>query len=330
LLSWQAAVERQFRFDPSAPLPQNELLALGVKYRQRQQFLESELSKGAGNLRELTARAELDLGPVLSIKKQIAQAEADLSVFTGGTTLPTDTVALSPAVLVGLVVTAAVAMVIVLVIAWSQRGLTPSGTKMSARNDQTRYRPLVTDRRTNALNDTRATSQSPQPGPKPRVVSTQDAPSASPPPMPSEPAPEASKLETNSLHMKFAWIPPGSFLMGSPTGEVGRFEVEMQHRVTLTKGFYMGVYPVTQAEWQAVMGSNPSLFPGDSRPVERVSWNECQEFCRKLSAREGKTYRLPTEAEFEYACRAGTATAYCFGDDLAMLGEYAWFYDNSE
>jgi hypothetical protein len=99
--------------------------------------------------------------------------------------------------------------------------------------------------------------------------------------------------------------------------------------VKLTKGFWLGVYPVTQAEWQKVMGSNPSRFKGDSRPVEQVSWGDCQEFCRKLSAREGRTYRLPTEAEWEYACRAGTTTTYCFGDGVVNLGEYAWYGGNS-
>jgi formylglycine-generating enzyme required for sulfatase activity len=113
-------------------------------------------------------------------------------------------------------------------------------------------------------------------------------------------------------------------------GEKGRDDHEVQHRVTLTKGFWLGVYPVTQAEWQAVMKNNPSHFKGDNRPVEQVSWVDCQEFCAALSKREGKTYRLPTEAEWEYACRAGTTTAYCFGDDPAKLGEYAEFGGNSD
>jgi formylglycine-generating enzyme required for sulfatase activity len=134
---------------------------------------------------------------------------------------------------------------------------------------------------------------------------------------------------TNSLGMKFAWIPPGSFLMGSPPGEEGHNDYEVQHRVRLTSGFWLGIYPVTQKEWQTVMESNPSHFKGNDRPVEQVSWQDCQEFCRKLSAREGKTYRLPSEAEWEYACRAGTTTAYYFGDDPAMLDDYAWYSENS-
>jgi len=100
--------------------------------------------------------------------------------------------------------------------------------------------------------------------------------------------------------------------------------------VTLTRSFYMGKYPVTQREWAMVMGNNPSDFKGDTRPVENVSWNDCQEFIRKLNAREGTNkYRLPTEAEWEYACRAGSRIRFCFGDGDHLLSRYAWFDDNS-
>jgi formylglycine-generating enzyme required for sulfatase activity/tRNA A-37 threonylcarbamoyl transferase component Bud32 len=129
--------------------------------------------------------------------------------------------------------------------------------------------------------------------------------------------PQPGEVITNSLGMKFAWVPPGSFLMGSPPGEESRLDDETQHRVTLSKGFYLGVYPVTQAQWQAVMGSNPSRFQGDDRPVENISWEDCQEFCKKLAARDGKRYRLPTEAEWEYACRAGTTTPFSFGQTIS-------------
>jgi formylglycine-generating enzyme required for sulfatase activity len=117
--------------------------------------------------------------------------------------------------------------------------------------------------------------------------------------------------------------------MGSSPIEKDRSQDEAQHRVTLTKGFYLGVYEVTQAQWQAVMGGNPSFSKGDNLPVEGVTWDDCQEFCKKLSAQEGKSYRLPTEAEWEYGCRAGTTTAFCFGDEVSQLGEYAWYWDNS-
>jgi sulfatase modifying factor 1 len=123
---------------------------------------------------------------------------------------------------------------------------------------------------------------------------------------------------TNSLGMKFVWIPPGSFVMGSPENEIGRRDDETQHKVTLTKGFYMGVYTVTQEHWQALMGNNPSQFQGaENLLVERVSWNDCQNFIKKLREKDKKPYRLPTEAEWEYACRAGTTTPFFFGETLS-------------
>jgi uncharacterized protein (TIGR02996 family) len=118
---------------------------------------------------------------------------------------------------------------------------------------------------------------------------------------------------TNSIGMKFAWIPAGVFLMGSPPEEVGREDDETQHAVTLTRGFYLGIHAVTQAAWRAVMNSEPSRFVGDELPVDSVSWDDCQEFLRRLSARGSRAYRLPTEAEWEYACRAGTTTPFHFG-----------------
>ena len=102
---------------------------------------------------------------------------------------------------------------------------------------------------------------------------------------------------TNSIGMKFVWIPPGTFLMGSPKEEKERNAGEIQHTVKLTKGFYMGVYTVTQEQWQAVMGKNPSDFKGEKNlPVEMVSWDDCQEFIKKLREKDKKPYRLPTEA----------------------------------
>jgi uncharacterized protein (TIGR02996 family) len=122
---------------------------------------------------------------------------------------------------------------------------------------------------------------------------------------------------TNSIGMRFACIPPGTFLMGSPPTEKERNDDETQHRVTLTKGYFLAVYPVTQAQWQKVMGNNPSDFKGDDLPVEQVSWEDCREFCQKLSERDGKQYRLPTEAHWEYACRAGTTTPFYFGETIS-------------
>src|SRR5947209_3442846 len=134
--------------------------------------------------------------------------------------------------------------------------------------------------------------------------------------------PSAQPL-TNSLAMRLALISPGKFLMGSPDSEEGRFPDEgPQHEVTISGAFYLGVYPVTQQEYQAVLGTNPSAFHagnggGPRHPVEYVSWEDAVEFCRRLSAlpeerRGGREYRLPTEAEWEYACRAGSGGRYWF------------------
>ncbi len=137
----------------------------------------------------------------------------------------------------------------------------------------------------------------------------------------------------NEFGMKFVWIKPGTFTMGSPSSESGRDDDERQHRVTLTQGFHMQTTEVTQGQWKAIMGSNPSHFSscGSDCPVEKVSWNDVQEFIRKLNQQaNGARYRLPTEAEWEYACRAGSDTAYCFGNNSGDLGGYAWYYSNSE
>jgi len=121
--------------------------------------------------------------------------------------------------------------------------------------------------------------------------------------------------------MDFCRIPSGTFLMGE------RWELR---QVTLTKDFYMARYPVTQALWQAIMENNPSHFKGENHPVEQVSWEDAQKFITKLNERTGENlYRLPTETEWEYACRSGSSLNYCFGDDEKLLEEYAWYNNNS-
>jgi len=126
--------------------------------------------------------------------------------------------------------------------------------------------------------------------------------------------------------LRFVRIPAGTFMMGSPENEDERFSRETQHKVTLTRPFEMMVTPVTQALWQAVMGNNPSRFKGPDLPVENVSWDDAQEFIQKLNQMLGTdSLRLPTEAEWEYACRAGTT-----GARYGELGEVAWYYDNSD
>jgi len=123
----------------------------------------------------------------------------------------------------------------------------------------------------------------------------------------------------NSINMKFVYIPPGEFMMGSPPDEPGRSDDEILHKVTLTKGFYMQTTQVTQKQWMAIMGSNPSHFKHDENcPVEQVSYDNIQDFIKKLNLKEGADkYRLPTEAEWEYACRAGTTTPFYFGKCLS-------------
>jgi formylglycine-generating enzyme required for sulfatase activity len=154
---------------------------------------------------------------------------------------------------------------------------------------------------------------------------------------------------TNSIGMGFASIPAGEFLMGSTDEDKdARFDEKPQHRVRITRPFYLGVYEVTQGQYQAVMGENPSKFKGsDELPVEQVNWLDAAKFCNALSEREGRNphyhiefarvtivrgdgYRLPTEAEWEYACRAGSQTLYFFGDDPNAFSSFAWLAENSD
>ncbi|MEZ5427646.1 MAG: formylglycine-generating enzyme family protein [Pyrinomonadaceae bacterium] len=125
----------------------------------------------------------------------------------------------------------------------------------------------------------------------------------------------AGKTLTNSVGMEFVKISKGSFKMGSEEGDTDEVPV---HRVTIGKDFYLGKYEVTQAEYEKVMGKNPSHFKNCPKcPVEKVSWDDAQEFIKKLNAKNEGTYRLPTEAEWEYACRAGTTTEFAFGRALS-------------
>jgi formylglycine-generating enzyme required for sulfatase activity len=136
--------------------------------------------------------------------------------------------------------------------------------------------------------------------------------------------PKGESFSIPFVNLDMLWCKPGTFMMGSPKDEKDREEDETQHKVTLTKGFYLGKHEVTQAQWEKVMGSNPSHFKGATLPVEKVSWDEAIKFCEKLTQTEkeagrlpeGWTYTLPTEAQWEYACRAGTTTVYFFGDEI--------------
>jgi formylglycine-generating enzyme required for sulfatase activity len=161
----------------------------------------------------------------------------------------------------------------------------------------------------------------------------------------SEAEGKAMTIDVPGASLEMKWISPGSFLMGSPSGENGRDSDEgPQTRVTLSKGYWLGKHEVTQAQWQALMGNNPSNSKGSSLPVENVSWNDAMEFCRKLTQREraagrlpeGLAYTLPTEAQWEYACRAGTTTALNNGTNLTSttgqcrnLDALGWYWKNS-
>ena len=150
------------------------------------------------------------------------------------------------------------------------------------------------------------------------------------------------KSVTNSIGMELIEIPAGKFTMGSPEDEKDHQEGEAQVRGTLTKSFGLGKTEVTQGQWKSVMGTEPWDRKGDVKadkdcPANYVSWDDATEFCEKLTAIERKAgilkadeeYRLPTEAEWEYACRAGTETAFSFGNNEKQLGEYAWFNVNT-
>ena len=142
------------------------------------------------------------------------------------------------------------------------------------------------------------------------------------------------KSTTNTIGMKFNKIPAGTFMMGSPETEETRNADEYQHKVTISKPFYMQTTEVTQGQWKAVMGTEP--WKGESNvkeapdyPAVYVSWDDAVAYCKKLSEKEGKTYRLPTEAQWEYACRAGTKTTRSFGNNENALGDYAWYEKNA-
>lgn len=134
------------------------------------------------------------------------------------------------------------------------------------------------------------------------------------------------------IKLEMVWIPPGSFQMGSPDDEEGRKEDEGPvHKVTISKGFWMGKYEVTQEQYQQVAGTKPSKYKSERNPVEQVRWDDCLKFVEKLNAKaKGAEFRLPTEAEWEYACRAGTTTRYYTGNNESGLAKAGWHDKNSK
>ena len=164
-------------------------------------------------------------------------------------------------------------------------------------------------------------------------------------PVEAAPLPKPGDVVTNSIGMKLIYIPAGSFVMGSRHSEAqltkeynqkeGYFASEFpQHQVRICEGFWMGQTEVTQGQYKSVMNAqpwsrNPVVEESANNPAIWVTWEDAAAFCRKLSQQEGKTYRLPTEAEWEYTCRAGTTTRFSFGDSSSSLGDYAWFENNA-
>ena len=169
-----------------------------------------------------------------------------------------------------------------------------------------------------------------KPQPKPIVIA-EPRPVPDPPKDPIKRGDKAFRDDLgNGIYMEMVRIPPGRFALGSPPNEIGRRENESPISEVQVPAFYMAKFAVTQEQWVAMMGINPAMFRENLQaPVENVSWLEAQDFCRKLAERSQHLYRLPSESEWEYACRAGTNMAYHFGDSPAQLADYAWFADNA-
>ncbi|MDR1285625.1 MAG: formylglycine-generating enzyme family protein [Campylobacteraceae bacterium] len=144
----------------------------------------------------------------------------------------------------------------------------------------------------------------------------------------TESSKNVSKTFVNSIGMEFTLIPSGSFEMGTGIGTAREY---LPHNVTISRNFYLGKFEVTQEQWTKIMGNNPSKFKNDSNPVESVNWYDAKTFIAKLNAFENTTkYRLPTEAEWEYAARATSKDKYSFGDNINELTLYAWYYEGDK
>ena len=154
---------------------------------------------------------------------------------------------------------------------------------------------------------------------------------ASPAAEPTTDSPQVIAQLPGGGAIEFVWIEAGSFSMGSPAAEPDRKADEgPQRAVTISRGFYLGKSEVTQLQWEALMGANPSSYQGAGRPVESVSWDEVQDFIQGLNSWAGaQIYRLPTEAEWEYACRGGTSSRWSFGDSEGEMPAYAWYNGNN-
>jgi len=234
-------------------------------------------------------------------------------------------------IIVGISAVAAVVVVALIILVAILRS---SGSRPAERPEALRGQQQVAD------TDLRPQPVIPPPGPqvepdrgseKPEVAVEEPVEAALLP----KPGDVVGDAVTNSIGMKLVYIPAGSFMMGSPSTEEGRLRREgPQHQVRISEGFWMGQTEVTQGQYKSVMNAQPwsgksGVQEDANNPAVYVRWDDAVEFCRKLSQQEGKTYRLPTEAEWEYACRAGTTTRFSFGDSDSSLGDYAWCGSNA-
>jgi formylglycine-generating enzyme required for sulfatase activity len=181
-------------------------------------------------------------------------------------------------------------------------------------------------------------TEEPKQGPIPEPVPFESIPLSSDSSYTSTPIREGREpgevIELTNLKLKFCWCPAGRFMMGSPVDSRGHLLNEAPFEATISKGFWLQQTEITQNQFEHLMGSNPSYFKGKDNPVDSVSWTEAVEFCRRLSElppekAAGNLFRLPTEAEWEYACRAGSSGEFCFGDNETEMDAYGWYSLNS-
>jgi len=313
VVAWREAIEQDFRFFPDDPILAADIHSLETQTLKRRQTLTTILNNIPARLGSLEAARVNDLAPILralhETKLDVERAREDLAIFVKSS-------GIHGRILNGLFSTALYPLTRALFAfgRWGDRLIARAVGEENTivRNFLGVFVPLVFALTVGLIAKT--------------VLFTNHE-------LPLEMSLGGEELSLdlgNGVTLDMVLIPAGSFTMGDDSG--GSDE-KPAHRVRITKPFYLGKYEVTQEQWQAVMGDNPSNFKGPKNPVEEVSWDDCQGFLAKLNAKHagtGRQFTLPTEAQWEYACRAGSTTQFSFGDDEASLDEYAWFSDNSD